>query len=157
MFHVNYLWPISWSSRGLVQTRVTLAPARFVAGSHWGHRRSARIGPPGKGPKCYPKPASGEPGRRGFAPPAAPGIFGPALAGANASRKLAGSAGMACANGYSRARPREKAVADTAPSGYLNNTRSCEPTRHLLRPFRTVRRGPGYPAVDPPQVPEGLR
>src|SRR5262249_53482259 len=57
---------------GLVQTRVTLAPVRFVAGRHWGPRRSARIGPPPTTPKCYPKTAHFEPGRPLGHPPARP-------------------------------------------------------------------------------------
>src|SRR5258708_39252824 len=45
----------------MVQVRVTLAPTQVGAGSHCLQRRSARIGPPGDRPKCYPKPGVFEP------------------------------------------------------------------------------------------------
>jgi hypothetical protein len=64
--HLRQTPPCStrWGSQvqvGMFQSRVTLAPAQFVAGSPWQQRGSAGIGRPGTSEKCYPKPAHSEP------------------------------------------------------------------------------------------------
>src|SRR5690349_15475017 len=62
----NGIFRKSCRRKGMVQSRVTLAPAQVGAETPCEQRRSGRIGGPLEAPKCYPESGHFEPCRRKF-------------------------------------------------------------------------------------------